>query len=552
MLAGCGLFDPFPALAPDESAPLALEDDPRADAGGSSPGGPRAAGGSTDAGTLEDAQSGDACSGTCDAGAADAAGADASGTDTSIDAAADAGVVPGFGWATSITTATSFEYGPAIAVRPNGDAVLAFSGQGAWQSGAGSFPATGAGDIGLIFVSAAGEVTSTKRLDLGGDDFVRGAAFDASGNLWLAGHTEALSGSTNAHAFVQKRDATATTTLVSAALDVLGTTSHVRCASVAVGSGGHVAVACNGRGTVQYTKVGGAVGSLVLEGTSDGIVARIDPTDGRVVWIAKIGAEGYDLVNRIAVDAQGAVYVTGSFESPALSFPPLTRVGLRWNAFVAKLSATDGSSVWAANWGDAVEPPVLGVGETDNGAAGLGAAGHAIAVDAAGHVVVGGRYRGTTNLVGDQRTADPPGFVVLLLDAASGARAWSKYGRGSAGRGGSIGDLAFDDANNLGVVGSVFGAGPANIDGEPFSTYGNTTTFAAKMSVTTGAIAWVTSAHATAGSPYVEGAAVRFLPSGALVFGVQGTAVTGSLTIDLGDGVPIVTSGLIAAISRGP
>ncbi len=560
LASGCALFTPFPELAPDEGDPLALsDDDPKPDA--SRPVTTGAEGGAVVGPKDEDASS------TCDGGRCEAsapgsdagpdagpdatpeAGADATpeaGTDAGPEAGADAGTP--FRWAANITSTSTFEFGPAIAMRSTGDSVVAFSGYGTWRVGSTPYPDTGAGDIGLASLDAAGSVTSVKRIDLGGVDQVRGAAFDAAGDLWLAGYTDAPSG--NDRPVVRKVNASGTT-ILAALIDTANTTSHLRCSNIQVGDGGEIAVACNGRGTVQYTKVDGTIATVALSGTSDGVVARINPANGRVVWIVRVGAEDYDLVNAIAVDPVGAVYMTGSFESAALSVPALTRVGTRWNTFVAKLNAADGSVAWAQRWGDSVDPPVLGAGETvDSGSAGLGSAGHAIAVDRLGHVAVGGRYRGTTDLAGDQRNGDLPGFFVLLLDTTSGARVWSKYGRGTTGRGGTATDLTFDAAGNLGVSGSAYGGGTGNIGGRTFPTYGNSSAFGAKMRVSDGDVTWVTSVRASTPA-YIEGGYVRFLPDGALVFGVQGTGAS-PFTIDLGDGKPVTAMGLIGAVARGP
>ncbi|HVJ92695.1 MAG TPA: SBBP repeat-containing protein [Labilithrix sp.] len=515
VLWGCGFFAPFPDLAPDGDPRLADSSDASSHA--------PCVGDACDAGS-------DGWPAVCDGG--------------------DCAEVGEVRWAASVTSNATFEYGPAIATRPNGDIALAFSGYGSWKSGAQSLPDTGAGDVGLVFVKAGGEVVSSRRIDFGGVDYARSIAFDADGNVWIVGHTTAITGNTNAHALVRKVDSTGGS-LVTAAVDVASTSSHLYCTSIAVGSGGDLALSCMGRGAVEYTKVGGVVASVTLEGNSDGIVARLDPATGRVVWLTRVGGEGYDTATHVAVDASGNVYLAGAFDSAELAFPALTRVGLRQNALVAKLNAADGSVAWAHAYGDTVEPPIKGPSDSESSST-VGAGAYAIAVDAFGHVAVGGRYRGTTDFGGDQRQGDLPGFFVLMLDAATGVRSWSKFGRGSVARGGYTADLAFDGAGHLAAVGSALGNGIAHIDGRPFPTFANSTAFAAKMSVEDGTVEWVRSVRGAAGSPFFEGVSAGFSANGTLVAGVQGTGIGSPFSVDLGDGNDITTTGLVSAVAWRP
>jgi hypothetical protein len=133
-------------------------------------------------------------------------------------------------------------------------------------------------------------------------------------------------------------------------------------------------------------------------------IAKLD-TSGNPVWTIKYAGTGDDHGGQIATDAAGDIYITGTFtQSITFGATTLTSNGLS-DIFVAKLSGTDGSAIWATSWG----------GSGDDGVRGT-------IVDAQGHVFVAGWAVGTIdNTVPTLGGADA---VITSYAASDGAIRW--------------------------------------------------------------------------------------------------------------------------------
>lgn len=79
----------------------------------------------------------------------------------------------------------------------------------------------------------------------------------------------------------------------------------------------------------------------------DMYVVKYDP-NGFALWANSAGGSGSDVGNSIATDGDGAVYVTGTFTSPSITFENtvLTNVGYN-DIFIVKYSANEGTVQWA-------------------------------------------------------------------------------------------------------------------------------------------------------------------------------------------------------------
>jgi hypothetical protein len=82
----------------------------------------------------------------------------------------------------------------------------------------------------------------------------------------------------------------------------------------------------------------------------DIFLAKYD-TYGNVLWAkSAVGTEN-DFANSVAVDASGDSYVAGFFDSPTLTFDPITLINLDYrNLFIAKYDA-NGNVLWAKSTG---------------------------------------------------------------------------------------------------------------------------------------------------------------------------------------------------------
>lgn len=171
-------------------------------------------------------------------------------------------------------------------------------------------------------------------------------------------------------------------------------------------------------------------GNFVLNNTSsngsDIFIVKYDP-QGNVIWAKKAGGLKNETTYNIAADATGHIYVTGTFNSPLLSFGNAqlsSNDTMLYNEdlFLVKYD-TAGNSIWATKAGDSVgsDRP------------------YAIAVDAANNVYITGQHGGASINFGTgtlYHTGD--GFNIFLAKFDSdGMNIWSKVAGGAGGAGGT-------------------------------------------------------------------------------------------------------------------
>jgi len=197
-------------------------------------------------------------------------------------------------------------------------------------------------------------------------------------------------------------------------------------------------------GTVDFDP-GPGIFNMVAAGTEDIFVCKLDAA-GNFIWAGRMGGSGSvgtDLshANAIAIDASGAVYITGFFGNtvdldPGPGSFPLTSGGTR-NAFICKLDGA-GNFVFAKQF--------TGPG-FDNGMS--------IRVDPAGNIYSTGDYSQTTdfdpgpgvaNLVGTAYSE----LYISKLDAA-GNFVWAKA-MGAPAYNESGMDISFDALGNVYVI----------------------------------------------------------------------------------------------------
>jgi hypothetical protein len=186
-------------------------------------------------------------------------------------------------------------------------------------------------------------------------------------------------------------------------------------------------------------------------GGVDAFVAKFDPT-GALVYCTYLGGAGDDRAFGIAVDAAGAVYLTGwtsstDFPTAGNPYQPSLAGGL--DAFVAKLSATGESLIFST---------FLGGASSDQG--------RAIALDASGHAFIAGQTASPdfptlhplqTGLKGPQDAfvAEVDGYGALLFSTYLGgsgtdtAAAIAVGGDGSIYLTGSTDSLDFPTLNAI-------------------------------------------------------------------------------------------------------
>lgn len=157
-------------------------------------------------------------------------------------------------------------------------------------------------------------------------------------------------------------------------------------------------------GTLDF---GGA--SVTSNDAEDIFIAKLAP-DGAHLWSRALGGAKGQSTRGISVDGTGGLLVTGVFAG-TLDFGngPLVSNG-GGDLFVAKLGVDDGLAVWADNFGDA----------------GAGSASFSVmTTDAAGNVIVAGRFEGTLDFGGGPLATFGKDVFVAKL-APNGEHLWSR------------------------------------------------------------------------------------------------------------------------------
>ncbi len=170
-----------------------------------------------------------------------------------------------------------------------------------------------------------------------GQDFAGGIAVDAEGSAYVCGAT-ASSDFPTAHriqnglkgtfdGFVAKLDPTGTTLLFSTQL---GGSSLDTASGIAVDSAGLITV-CGATSSEDFPTTVGAF-ARAPRGLVDVVVAKIDPTAGKLIYSARFGGNGHDGASDVAVDAGGNAVVVGATASN--DFPTLNAAQQLFGGFV--------------------------------------------------------------------------------------------------------------------------------------------------------------------------------------------------------------------------
>jgi hypothetical protein len=214
-------------------------------------------------------------------------------------------------------------------------------------------------------------------------------------------------------------------------------------------------VAIDGQGNVLVTgsfegKVDFGGKQVVSQGMGDIFVAKLDPT-GKVIWSWTAGGPGPDLGYDVTTDPKGYVYVTGYF-SGTVTLTGQTMVSNgQQDLFVVKLDPA-GKLVWAEAQG--------GISEDF---------GYALTVDGQGGVAVTGQYSGKVDFGGVIQTSNGAGDIfVMKLDAAGGLDWVQACGSTLEDRGWGVGLDAKGNVLATGVFRSKvdFGLGQVQSEGQ--------------------------------------------------------------------------------------
>lgn len=283
------------------------------------------------------------------------------------------------------TCSTQFDVGTTLTLEAEpmlGSDFMGWSGPCAGLAAC-SFTVIGDSLIGASF-ALVGEILWTEQF--GGTSFdspismaIRDGALYAVGkfeqSMTVQGSTVTSAG--NGDAYVAKLDA-GTGNLVW--LKRFGAADLDTALRVAVITTGNVVVTGTFSGTID---IGGT--ALTATGASSSWIAALDGSDGSTVWARKVDVG----IGPLAPDSMGDVLVAGAFAGTVtIDGTTLTSNAGSQDAAVIKLSGVDGSLVWAKAFGSS---------STDGAAA--------IVADGSGNAVVTGSFQGSMNLGGTAHIA---------------------------------------------------------------------------------------------------------------------------------------------------
>jgi len=391
----------------------------------------------------------------------------AGGVDIAVAKLSGAGVLQ---WNTFLGSITGIDIGYGIAVDGSGNVYVTGYSTAAWDYGTGTFKRTpvndyaGGYDIVVAKLDTTGAYQWHTFLGSTVDDVANGIAVDGSGNVYVAGYSNATwSYGTGQFQVLPKNNfAGGSSNIVVAKLDTSGTYLWHTFYGPSTGADVANGVAVDGSGNVYVAGYSSASWSVLLPGAlfptpalnlyagGDDIVALKLDTDGAYQWHTFYGsATGDDYAYAVAVDKNGNVYLSGT--SNATWNGPLNETAR--NAYVSgiymvvvKLN-TNGGYLW----------------HTFHGSSCGNSFSYALTTDSIGEVYVAGYSECTWN--GPSGQAPLNGFidgedmVELKLDT-NGWYMWHTfYGSDDTPHG-----VALDSSANLYVAGWTGGnwIGPAS------------------------------------------------------------------------------------------
>jgi hypothetical protein len=178
------------------------------------------------------------------------------------------------------------------------------------------------------------------------------------------------------------------------------------------------------------------IGTIELEGagSDDAFIAKLDP-QGKPLWARALGGRDSDAANDLAVDTNGAIFVTGSFMRE-LPVDPTTTLRSKGNEDVFLL-ALDGAGtvLWSQSFGHRYRD-----------------FGQRVAVDGAGNVILLAEFMDEVGFGGPVLVSEGNRDVAVVKLTSTGGHLWSRR-FGSPFNEYALG-LAVDPAGNIALTGS--------------------------------------------------------------------------------------------------
>lgn len=247
-------------------------------------------------------------------------------------------------------------------------------------------------------------------------------ATDASGNIYMTGTfmsptitfgTTTLTSIGSVDVYIVKYDANGNVIWAKSA----GGTDEDGSSSVATDTSGNVFIT----GTFESNTISFGTTTLINANNTglyaDVFIAKYDTT-GNVIWAKSAGGAYRDVSSSVATDASGNVFITGDFQSPAITFggTTLTNTAIPYeDIFIVKYDAS-GNVLWAKSTGS-----TIATSPSDRSSS--------VATDASGNVYMTGYFEGaaitfvTTTVT---NTSTDFGELFIVKYDASGNVLWAK------------------------------------------------------------------------------------------------------------------------------
>ncbi|MCA8830795.1 T9SS type A sorting domain-containing protein [Hymenobacter pini] len=353
--------------------------------------------------------------------------------------------VPGFNWAvTGPQPVTSTDQAQALhaVTDANGNTYVTGSFRGTLTLGPSTLTSvTSSDDIFVAKLAPDGSYAWAVQAGGPGDDVSMAIARDASGRLYITGHTASYTATFGALPYQNSSNGPS---LFLARLNADGRFERV---SAAGGTASNFvyprALTVDAAGNAYVT--GSMLGSSIAFGyhplrsfNYNAFVAKLDAA-GEWQWARVVNDQyGYDFGNAVGLDAAGNVYVAGTFngEAPHFDQIALQGGGSMDRLFVARLDGRYGRWDWAVRSG--------------NGASGC----QGLVVNAAGACYLTGSIRGQQASIGPISLPSASTGTDALVGKLSSEGVW-QWARRFTGTGTDTGlDLALDSNGGLTVTGS--------------------------------------------------------------------------------------------------
>jgi len=208
-------------------------------------------------------------------------------------------------------------------------------------------------------------------------------------------------------------------------------------------------------GTTTLTNAGSGT-------TTDIFLVKYDAS-GNVLWAKSAGGLAYDIINSIAVDASGNVFISGSYSSASITFGTTTITNASGTGtyciFIAKFNSS-GTALWAKSPGGNSQDNVNG-----------------LTTDASGNAYITGEFSSSSLTFGTSTITNsvPTNSLIYIAKYdANGNALWAKTPGGTANDGGT--GVTVDATGNIYVTGYFY---------SPSLTFGSTTLTKVGTSTTT-------------------------------------------------------------------